>query len=126
MTIKHSQLLIVIALLVLGLVWVTGFWFTEVFRTRANNEPNRKALLQIHAAVAIGAPHAEVLAAYWKHRTDGLRLVADTPTAWWMTMPAELGATDWLLLIEFKDQRVTSVQLRTADGPPPKEGPQHK
>jgi hypothetical protein len=119
----RSLLLAVIAVVIVGLVWVKGFWLTEVFHTPANNEPNRKALLQMRAAIVTGTPHSDVLAAYWKYRTDALRLVADTPTHWFIRMPAELGASDWLLVIEFQDNRVVAVQLRTSDGPPPKDAP---
>ena len=126
MKIKRSHVIAAIIILVVGIVWVKGFWFTEVFRTHKSNEPHRTALLQIQDAVALGASHADVLAAYWKHRTDSLRLFADRPTGWVITMPLEFGASDWKLLIEFQDGRVTAVRVRTADGPPPKDGPKDK
>ena len=123
MKIKRSQA--IIALIVLGvvIVWVRGFWFSEVFRTHKANEPHRRALLEIRDAIAIGASYSEVLKAYWQHRTDSLRLFADRPTDWTITMPMEFGASDWKLGIEFQDGKVSAVRVRTADGPPPKDGP---
>jgi hypothetical protein len=124
--IKRSYVIIAIIILVVGIVWVRGFWFTEVFRTHKSNEPQRTALLQIRDGVAVGASHADVLAAYWQHRTDSLRLFADRSADWVITMPLEFGASDWKLLIEFQDGRVAAVRVRTADGPPPKDGPKDK
>jgi len=37
-----------------------------------------------------------------------------------------LGASDWKLLLDFRDGRVVRVRLLTADGPPPKDGPPDK
>jgi hypothetical protein len=124
--IKRSHVIAAIIILVVGVVWVKGFWFTEVFHTRKSNEPHRAALLQIRDAVSVGASHGEVLAAYWQHRTDSLRLFADRPADWIITMPLEFGASDWKLLIEFQDDRVSAVRVRTSDGPPPKDGPNDK
>lgn len=126
MKIKRSHVIAAIVILVVGIVWVKGFWFTEVFRTHKSNEPHRTALLQIQDAVALGASHAEVLAVYWQHRTDSLRLFADRPTGWVITMPLEFGASDLKLLVEFQDDRVSAVRVRTSDGPPPKDGPKDK
>jgi hypothetical protein len=126
MKLKRSYLIIAAIVLVIGIVWVRGFWFTEVFHTRKSNEPNRTALLQIRETIAIGASHTETLTAYWRHRTDDLKLFADRPTDWIITMPLEFGASDWKLLIEFQDGRVAAVRVRMSDGPPPKGGPQDK
>lgn len=126
MKIKRSHVTAAIFILVIGVVWVKGFWFTEVFRTHKSNELHRTALLQIRDAVSVGASHADVLAAYWKHRTDELRLHAESPTGWGIRMPLELGASDWNLFIEFQNGRVTAVRVRTSDGPPPKDGPKDK
>lgn len=115
MRIKRSHVAAATIILVISIVWVKGFWFTEMFRTHKSNEPHRTALLQIRDAVAVGASHADVLAAYWRHRTDNRRLFADRSTGWVITMPLEFEASDWTLLIEFHDG--------TSDGPTPKDGP---
>jgi hypothetical protein len=119
MKIKGSHVLGAILLLAVGILWIKGFWFTEVFRTHKSNEPHRTALLQIQDSIALGALHADVLAAYWEHRTDSLRLFADRSTDWVITMPLEFGATNWKLLIDFLDGRVSALRIRTSDGPPP-------
>jgi hypothetical protein len=115
-----------IIILVVCVVWMMGFWFTEVFRTHKSSEPHRAALLRIRDAVAIDASHADALAAYWQLRTDSIRLFADRPGDWVITMPLAFSASDWKLLIEFQDGRVSAVRVRTADGPPPKDGPKDK
>ncbi|HOC57183.1 MAG TPA: hypothetical protein PKI20_16310 [Verrucomicrobiota bacterium] len=126
MKIKRSYVIAAIIIVVVGIAWVKGFWFTEVFRTHQSNEPHRTALLQIRDAVAVGASRVDVLAAYWQHRTDALRLFADRPSDWVITMPLEFGASDGKLLIEFQDGGVTAVRVRTSDGPPPRDGPEDK
>jgi hypothetical protein len=124
--VNRSHVLFAVIALVVATVWIRGFWFTEVFHTGKSNEPHRAALLRIRDAVAIGASHREVLAAYWQHRTDSLRLVAERPRDWIITTPLEFGATDWQLLIAFQDGKATTVRVRMSDGPPPKDGPKDK
>jgi hypothetical protein len=41
-------------------------------------------------------------------------------------MPIEFGASDWKLLLDFRDDKVVRVRLLTADGPPPENGPPDK
>lgn len=123
---KRSHIITALVLVVFGVVWARGFWFNEVFHSHKSNVPNRKALLEIRERIGIGASQAEVLSAYWQHRTDVLRLFADRPTDWIITMPLEFGASDWNMRIEFKDGRVTAVRVRTSDGPQPKDGPMDK
>lgn len=120
--IKRSQVIVAVIALVVGYVWVRGFWFTEVFHTHKSNEPNRAALLQIQAAIPIGASRDEVLTSYWRHRTDSLKLFADRPTDWIITMPQEFGASDWKLLVEFQDGKVKTLRVRKSDGPRPQDG----
>jgi len=68
-----------------------------VFATGRTNAPNRAALVAVRDGVKIGAPHSDVLAAYWQLRTPDLRLRADEPTKWFIGMPLEFGARDWVL-----------------------------
>jgi hypothetical protein len=126
MMIKPSSVLAVAVIVLILIIWVKGFWLTEVFHSTESNEPNRAALLQIHSAVALGASHAEVLAVYWQHRTNSLYLDADRPADWAISMPLEWGASDWRLLIAFQDGKAISIQMRTSDGPPPDDGPMDK
>src|SRR5262245_15234847 len=97
--IKRSCLIFGLITFALGILWIRGFLFTEVFRTHKANEPNRQALLRIQEAIILGASHAEVLAAYWQHRTNDLKLSAERPARWSIAMPGEWGASDWYLLI---------------------------
>ncbi|MDB6110800.1 MAG: hypothetical protein JWR69_2550 [Pedosphaera sp.] len=106
-----------------------GWWFFasgDVFHSPERKVHNRAMLLQLYETVGVGASQPEVLSAYWQHRTDDLRLIADQPTNWAVTMPSELGASDWRLRIEFQEGRVSAVRVRTSDGPQPKDGPKDK
>lgn len=123
---KRSHVIIVAMALAIGIVWLRWFWLTDVFRTHQSNQPQRAAILQIRDAVALDSTYSEVLAAYWEHRTDSLRLFADCATNWVITVPFEFGASDWNLRIEFQGGKVSAVRVRTSDGPPPKNGPPDK
>ena len=109
-----------------GVLWLKGFLFTEMLQTHKSNEPHRMAMLQIRDAVAVGASHSDVLAAYWQHRTRALQLDAEKPVGWAVSMPLEFGAGDWVLLIEFQAGQVKAVRVRTSDGPRPKDAPKDK
>jgi hypothetical protein len=115
-----------IIVLVVGSIWVRGFWFTEIYHTQKSNEPNRRALLAIRDAINVGASHADVLTAYWQHRTPELKLSAEQPSIWSVGIPLEFGASDWGLRIEFANGKVSALRVRTSDGSPPKDGPKDK
>ena len=127
MRFKRSHVSTALILVLVGAyyyLWV--FRSGDVFSTSGRNAPNRESLLRVRGAIELGASHAEVLAAYWSHRTDDLRLTADSPTGWLVHMPSEFGAGDWVLTVKFRDGRVTAVRVITSDGPPPKDGPPDK
>jgi hypothetical protein len=126
MTPSHSKILTAFIAAVVVALWVTSFALTEVFRTHKSNEPHRTRLLQIQKTIEIGASHADVLAAYWQHRTAFLALSPGSRTNWVISMPREWLAGDWRLFIEFHDGKVAATQIRTADGSPPKDGPPDK
>jgi hypothetical protein len=110
----------------LGL-WVRYFWFTEVFTTRKTNEPNRAALLRVHNGIDIDDSYSEVLTTFWQERReDSLGLNVGNPEVWRIDTPLEFGASNWTLDIEFDDGHVSAVRVRTADGPPPRDGPKDK
>lgn len=104
---------------VLLAVWIRGFWFNDVFTTPGRNEPNRAALVLIRDGIQLGDSHSQVLAAYWRLRTDSLRLSAEGPGYWYISTPLEFGASNWGLVLEFRDGRIDAVRVRTADGPAP-------
>ena len=124
--IKRSHLVIWVIVVLAWVWWVRGFWLTEVFHSQKSNEPNRTALLGIYDAVALGSSYDDVLKAYWQHRTRSLGLSAERPTDWSISMPLEFGATDWRLHIEFRDDKVSALRVRTSDGPPPNGAPSDK
>jgi hypothetical protein len=125
--IKRSQ--VIFAVIVALVVVYYGWWIFasgDVFHSSQQNASHRAALVRIHEAVSVGSSHSDVLSAYWQSRTDSLRLIADTPSEWVITMPLEFGATDWKLVIDFQNDKVSAVRVRTSDGPPPAAGPQDK
>ena len=116
---------IVEALLLLGLVVAFGwlFFFSGfLFRTHEQNAANRQAMLQIRAAIPIGADTSEVHRAFARFRTSDLHLIVDTSRLR-LEMPSEGSEQAWKLLVDLQDGRVQSLRVRTGDGVPPKDAP---
>jgi hypothetical protein len=106
-----------------------GWWVFlsgDVFFRHSANAGNRDAVLRVHSALPIGADYGAVLKHYWSHRTQNLRLYVDTADLWVISMPSEFGASDWTLIVRFRDGKVTAVRVRTSDGPRPTDGPPDK
>lgn len=108
-----------------GAVLLCGFLLVRSFNTHARNEMNRQALLRIRDELRIGDSRVDVLRAYSQFRTDELSLVKG-PDSWCVEMPTEFGATDWNLIVEYRENGVSAVRVRTSDGPPPSDGPDDK
>jgi hypothetical protein len=113
------------AVVLIGLVVAFGwvFFFSgHFFRTHEQNAANRQAMLQIRAAISIGAGTTEVHSAFARFRTSELRLIDDT-SALRLEMPPEGSEQAWKLLVDLQDGRVQSLRIRTGDGVPPKDAP---
>lgn len=104
--------------------WI--FWSGDNFQTHSANASNREAIVRLQTRLRIGADHEAVLQEYWSNRTQELRLHADNPEAWLISMPVEFGASDWTLIVEFHGGRVSAVRVRSSDGPRPREAPGDK
>lgn len=120
-----SAVLILMALGLLG-AWVRLFWFGDVFTLHSKNAKNREALASMHESLQLGASHADVLRIYWGRRERHLRLHADSPDFWVISMPSEILATEWNLEVAFQKGAVSRVRIGTGDGPPPQGGPPEK
>jgi len=115
-------------LFVLAIASACGFsvLLVKLFHTHQSNERNRTALLHFSNSLKIGDSHFEVLSAYWGHRTDDLRIFVEGSDFWLVRMPRELGTSEWILFIEFVNNKVSKLRVRTTDGLPPKNGPNDK
>jgi hypothetical protein len=82
--------------------------------------------VQLHQAIQLGASASEVRQLFQRHATPQLKLHDERAGDWQIRMPMEFGATDWKLLLDFQEGRVVRVQMLTADGPAPKDGPPEK
>jgi len=123
---KRSFLLGAAVLAIAGYYSWWIFWSGDNFYRHSANAVNREAVLRVHGALRVDADRADVLQQYWSHRTQDLRLHVDTPARWVVSMPSEFGASDWTLIVEFRDGKVSAIRVRTADGPRPPEGPPDK
>ncbi len=116
----------VIVLAVLGFFLWLFFFSGRFFHSHTSNTPNRAALVQLHQAIQLDSSASEVRELFQRYATPQLRLRDEWAADWLIRMPMEFGASDWKLLLDFRDGRVVRVRLLTADGPPPKDGPPDK
>jgi len=118
----------VIPILLVVLVVVTyGWWILasgEWFYTHRANAPNRAALLKIRNEIRIGDGYEKALNTYWQNASEDLRLYSGSPEIWSISMPSELGASEWVLHLDFKEGKVSGIKVRTSDGPHPPDAPE--
>jgi len=110
----------------LAFLGVLGWFvlFSGLFLVRHEvNTPNRAALLRMHGEIVPGSAPADVREVYRRNATPSLKLLEHPAWPWAVRMPIEWGGTDWLLFVDFQEGRVSSVRMRTSDGPAPEGGP---
>ncbi len=103
------------------LVFGSGDWFI----THSRNASNRASLLKIRDYIHVGDGYESALKSFWQLASKDLRLSAESPQIWAVSMPSEIGATNWVLYVEFRDGKVSAVKVRTSDGPHPTDAPEN-
>jgi hypothetical protein len=100
-------------------VWLFVFSSDAVFRLPFSNEENRVQLLELRDRIKLGQNYEEVLEHFWANegRHRELRLTTDSRDCWYISMPHEVLATDWLLYVSFDNARVSAIKVRSYDGP---------
>jgi hypothetical protein len=134
---KNQVKEVLLALWILGggiylLVW--WFFFSgAVLATSKTNAPNRIALTAIHRDIALGDTYEAAQETFYRHRTNATKLLVLEPQLLRVNTPLELGARNWVLLVEFEDGKVSAVRMRESDFastspkiPPPPGGPEDK
>jgi len=112
---KNELLFNIIVVLFVSLCFVyTGY--NMFFRQRNLNVPNKNALKNIMNDINIGDSVDLVKKVYVKNKTESLEFNNKDPNFWTIGMPLEFGAGDWILFINFKDQVVKELRMRTSDG----------
>lgn len=102
------------------LIFGSGDWF----HTHGGNASNRAAIFRIREELRVGDDYEKVLRIYWQYAADELRLYSGCPQTWTVSMPPELGASQWVLFLDFSDGKVSAIKVRTSEGPPPSDGPE--
>jgi hypothetical protein len=95
----------------------------DFFTTHRMNAANRIELMKIREQIHPGDSYESVLKVFWQKQCTDLRLLPETQDAWSITMPYEVFATNWVLRLEFKDGRVSSIRVRNSDGVHPHHAP---
>ena len=100
-------------------VAVLGYFvWSTLFESRMLNSSSKTAVVEMHRRIQLGDSEAGVHALVDDLKTDRTmlrtKLFLDT---WEVSMPLELGATDWVLFVQYDpEQTVSAVALRTSDG----------
>ncbi len=97
---------------------------TNFTRSPYANETNRNVMLGLWDKTGVGDSHLEVLQNYWSLPESELSLSTENADCWFVRMPGEIFASDWVLNLAFTDGRVTSVMMRSTDGPKPHGAPE--
>ncbi len=97
----------------------------SVVQLQRHNEANRQALLKIRDTIQIGDSLQRVLDVYQQNKAQ-LKLNTAAPNHVYIETPLKFGANNWILHIEMNNSKVTAIQVRTADGPLPTNGPKDK
>lgn len=95
------------------------------FRLHGSNAANRTALLGIYSNLTVGMPEPEAVRTVSNRLIGELKLVS-LDKGIFLRMPLEWGASDWNLTVECSNRAVTSVRIRTSDGPAPIYAPKDK
>lgn len=89
-----------------------------LYEDRVLNISSKHALRQMHEEISLGATHDHVVRTYERLKTDrttiDCEVLRNTCT---IGMPLEFGSSDWMLYVQFADDRTVScVAMRTSDG----------
>lgn len=121
---KQKFIISLISALVLAFyawwIFVSGDWFY----THGRNAPNRAAILKMREELRVGDGYEKALRIYWQHAPKDLRLDSGSPETWTVSMPFEIGASDWVLYLDFSDSKISAIRVRTSDGPRPSAAPE--
>jgi hypothetical protein len=101
-------------LLVLGVI---GFMIWEIVAEPLyNRDIYRAQVLGLFESVEPGMARQQVRNAMDVGKYPDLRFRQEDAEGWSASAPHEFGATNWILRIDFQDERVSAVRIRTADG----------
>ena len=123
---RNTIIIASIGTLILGYYFWLMLLSGDFFYTYSRNAPNRAALLKIHEEIQLGDNYENVLKIYWQHESSDLRLFAENPKTWVIQTPSELTSGNWVMYIEFAEDKASAVKIKTSDGPSPSDAPQDK
>ncbi|MEO5820726.1 MAG: hypothetical protein ABIT71_09490 [Vicinamibacteraceae bacterium] len=85
---------------------------SETFHGRHQSEREVGAFV---ASVKLGQAAADVERVLREGRYQKLSVRSKKDHEWWLTTPSQLGASDWIVKLEFEDRRVVSVRVGSSD-----------
>jgi len=119
---KTKHIIALIAILFLLLI-IGAFIFSSI--QHHMNKDNREAMLEIFEKSNVGMGFDEFLRIYVDNKSYYLKINKDEDE-YRISMPLEFGASDWVLIANTKDNKITELKIRTLDGPKPSKSPKDK
>jgi hypothetical protein len=98
-----------------AVVLVIALFVSFMSVTEEQRRIARQTVKQLHAATDIGASRRDVEQRL-RQAAGARNKMITTDDAIYFKTPMELGATEWIMTVRFREQQVTSVFTRVADG----------
>jgi len=97
-------------------VFVSYSCYSIIFQAKIRNKPNKQALSLIMKNSSLGDFRENFMAKYLKYGTEELIAIEPDEATLKIRMPGELGASDWMLYVQFDDEKITAMRMRKHDG----------
>ncbi|MBI4731981.1 MAG: hypothetical protein HY781_07625 [Chloroflexi bacterium] len=97
------------------LILFTGYMLSDFYYRKIRNIKNKEALKKIQHHLGVGDDSNKVKKIYNLYNTGKLELVTESEQIWRIMMPFEWGANDWILWIEFEDNKIIALKIRLSD-----------
>lgn len=80
-----------------------------------NNKTYHSYIINIMSELNIGDEREKIEKIMCSFENSQIRLVKEADKKWVIETPLEFGASNWILIIDFYDNKITSLRIRTED-----------
>jgi hypothetical protein len=108
----------------IGIVLI-GLIAIAIFYLKSQGDKYNENLTRVMSQINLGDSSEKVKSLFENTKDEGFDYFPKGNNLMILTSPSEFGATNWRLLVEFKDSKVISVKVRSEDSDEnkPKEAP---
>lgn len=99
---------IFLLLLLVGWLLIPSSWIRDQGTERAE-------LRRFVGGLTLGMSSRDVVDRFESGKYQGFELMKQPRGQWWAKTPFRLGAKNWLVVLEFADERLSCIRFRTED-----------